>query len=99
MYGLCLLVYLRNGKGDIYIMATHVSEIFRKRFRELVDAKGISKRQCAEEMGIPYKTFDNIYNHGRKKGLKILFLVAKYFDVSADYLLGLSDDKKIKGTK
>lgn len=80
-------------------MATGVSEIFRDRFRELVDAKGISKRQCAEEMGIPYATFKNIYTHGRKKGLSILILTAMYFNVSADYLLGRSDDKTIKGTK
>ena len=80
-------------------MVTRVSEIFRDRFRELVDAKGISKKQCAEEMGISYATFNHTYNYGRKRGLKILLLTAVYFDVSANYLLGLTDDKNIKGTK
>ena len=80
-------------------MATCVSEIFRVRFKELVDAKGISKKQCAEEMGISYATFKNMYSHGRSKGLKILLLAAEYFSVSSDYLLGLSYDKTIKGTK
>ena len=80
-------------------MATRVSETFRVRFKELVDAKGISKKQCAEEIGISYTTFQNMYSHGRSKGLKILMLVAEYFNVSSDYLLGLSDDKTVKGTK
>ena len=80
-------------------MTICVSAIFRDRFRELVDAKGISKRQCAEEIGIPFTTFNNIYAHGRNKGLHILLLIAEYFNVSSDYLLGLSDDKTIKGTK
>ena len=80
-------------------MSTTMLEIFRNRFRELVDAKGISKTQCAKEIGISYTTFKNMYQYGRNKGLKILLRVVKYFDVSADYLLGLSNDKKKKGTK
>ena len=79
-------------------MARAVSKIFRDRFRKLVDKKGISKAQCAKEMGISYATFNRMYNHGRKRGLKILLLTAKYFNVSADYLVGLSDNKT-KGTK
>ena len=80
-------------------MSTTVSQIFRDRFRELVNEKGISKKDCAEEIGIPYTTFNRMYTYGRKSGLKILILTAKYFNVSSDYLLGLSDDKTIKGTK
>ena len=79
-------------------MTTSVSEIFRDRFRELADAKGISKRQCAEEMGIPYRTFTYIYTYGRNTGLHILLLTAMYFNVSADYLLGRSSDKTKKGS-
>ena len=79
-------------------MTKSVSEIFRDRFRELVDAKGIALEQCAKEMGIPFSTFKYMYTHGRKRDLNVLIRIAKYFDVSTDYLLGLTDEKNKKGT-
>ena len=80
-------------------MSTTMLEIFRDRFRELVDAKGISKTQCAKQIGISHSTFNDMYTYGKGKRIRILLRVVKYFDVSADYLLGLSNDKKKKGTE
>lgn len=74
-------------------MPTKMLEKFRDRFRELVDEKGIAKTQCAKEIGISYKTFKDMYTYGKGKRIKTLILLADYFNVSADYLLGLSDDK------
>ena len=71
-------------------------KILKNRFRELVDAKGISKTACANEIGISYKTFSNLYNHGKGRKLITLIRISQYFNVSSDYLLGLSDDKEIK---
>ena len=73
-----------------------MNETLRNRFRELVDAKGISKTQCAREIGISYRTLINLYNYGKGRKLIPLILIAQYFNVSTDYLLGLSDDKKRK---
>ena len=80
-------------------MSISTLEVFGKRFRELVDAKGISKTQCAKEIGISYKTFDDMSTYGKGKRIRILLRLVKYFNVSSDYLLGLSYDKTIKGTK
>ena len=66
------------------------------RFKELADAKEISKTQCAKDIGISYKTFSNVYNFGKLKQTIIIIQIAKYFDVSTDYLLGLSDSKNKK---
>ena len=74
-------------------------EKFKNRFRELVDAQGISKTNCAKQIGISYKTLKNIYEYGKSNRLRILIQIADFFNVSADYILGLSDDKTIKGTK
>ena len=73
-----------------------MNDTLKSRFRELVDAQGISKTQCAKEIGISYKTFSNLYHYGKGRKLIALILIANYFNVSSDYLLGLSDDKKRK---
>ena len=72
------------------------NEVLRNRFRELVDAQGIPKTRCAKEIGISYKVFSNIYNYGKGRKLIALILISKYFNVSSDYLLGLSNNKEIK---
>ncbi|MCH5160326.1 MAG: hypothetical protein J1F66_05755 [Clostridiales bacterium] len=68
-------------------------EKLKVRFRELVDAKAIAKTRCAKEIGISYKVFSNIYNYGKGRKAIALILISQYFNVSVDYLLGLSDDK------
>ena len=80
-------------------MSKSMLEIFRDRLRELVDAKGITKTQCAKEIGISYKTFNDMYRYGKSKRIRILLRLVRYFNVSSDYLLGLSNEKEIKGTK
>ena len=80
-------------------MQTSMLEIFRDRFKELVDGKAIAKTQCAKEIGISYCTFNEIYTHGKNVRQQILIHISKYFDVSTDYLLGLSDNKTRKGTE
>ena len=80
-------------------MPTSMLEVFRDRFRELVDAKGISRTKCAKKIGISFYTFNEIYTRGKNVRSRILILIAKYFDVSLDYVMGLSNDKKRKGTK
>ena len=77
-------------------MPAPVLEIFRDRFRKLVDAKGIALKECAKEMAISYTTFNEIYSHGRNVQMRLLIRIAKYFNVSTDYLIGLSDEKEKK---
>ena len=80
-------------------MAASVLEIFRERFRELVDEKGISLKECANDMGISYNTLNEVYYCGKNVRMRILIRIAKYFNVSTDYLIGLSDTKTRKEPK
>lgn len=72
-----------------------------RRLRELIDNSGKSRQQIAKDLKCDTSTITKHYNG--KRGINADFIVkyAKYFNVTADYLLGLSDtpstDEKIKG--
>lgn len=80
-------------------MTNTMQEVFKDRFRELVGSTGLSKTECAKQIGISYTTFNDIYEYGQGKRMRILIRIANYFDVSSDYLLGLTDDKTRKGSR
>ena len=69
-------------------------EEFGNRFRGLADPLGMSKKQCAEEIGITYKMFYNAYSLGKVPRLRYLIRIANYFDVSLEYLLCRTDKKE-----
>ena len=71
-----------------------ITKEFQKRFIGLVDTLGVSKTQCAKEIGISYKTFNNAYTFGKIPRTRLLIEIADYFDVSLDYLLCLTDKKE-----
>jgi transcriptional regulator with XRE-family HTH domain len=56
-------------------------------------AMGISGTAASKAMGIMYKTI-NEYENGRKDPrASILIILAKFYGVSSDYLLGITDAK------
>ena len=72
------------------------NETVKNRIRELVDSVNITKAECAKQIGISYTTLNGLYNHGKNARAHIIYQIANYFNVSIDYILGLSDDKEIK---
>ena len=74
-----------------------MNEKTKERFRELVDSTELTKTECARQIGISYTTFNKIYSYGKLTRIRIAFLVANYFNISLDYLVGHTDDKEIKG--
>jgi transcriptional regulator with XRE-family HTH domain len=56
--------------------------------------KGITIEEFAKKIGICDKSYRNWKNGGRPIPSDVLIKIAKLFDCSTDYLLGLSD--KIK---
>lgn len=54
---------------------------------------GISMRQAASDIGIPYTTYVNYEKGVREPNSEMLVILANYFSVSIDYLLGRSDTK------
>lgn len=66
------------------------------RLRELIEKKGLSMLQLAKEIGVSRQAI-NSYTLGESvPDANNLTKIAEYFDVSTDYLLGLSPTKRLK---
>ena len=68
--------------------------MFCKRLRSLRESKGLNMKQFAFELGIPYTTYYNYETGSREVNSDILVLLSEYFNVSVDYLLGVTDIKE-----
>jgi len=67
-------------------------KIFAKRLQELRKSKGLTQRECAEKFNMTANSYQR-YEYGtRKPEIEKLMLVADYYDVSLDYLVGRSDN-------
>ena len=71
-------------------------EKFKERFVELVKTNGTSIKICAKEIGISYTTFKRIFSTDKFPRIYTIFKIARYYKVSMDYLLGISDDKNVR---
>lgn len=67
--------------------------IFQRRLRELLDNRGIMSQQVAEDTGISKITLSRYLNNHREPDLKYVVALAQYFNVSIEWILGLSGDK------
>lgn len=66
-------------------------EILTKRLNELINEKGINKKQLADGIGTS-KALVTIWTQGKSLPSVIyLAKIADFFDVSTDYLLGRTD--------
>ena len=71
-----------------------MSEQFRDRFRELVATMGTdSPALGAKTIGIARITYTNAYAFGKIPSTTTLRRIAKYFNVSVNYLLGKTNEK------
>ena len=66
-------------------------DIFSKRIRALRGSR--SQREVAEGIGTTQQSLGRYESGKRKPDLEIIERLAVYFEVSADYLLGLNDQK------
>lgn len=64
---------------------------FAERLRELRSEKGLSIKGLAEEVKISSSTICRWENEQADVSGTSIIILAKYFGVSADYLLGLED--------
>lgn len=65
--------------------------IFAKRLRELRQEKGLSMKQLAKELNTTDAAVSNWENEINEPKISYLKAIAQYFNVSADYLLGLEN--------
>jgi transcriptional regulator with XRE-family HTH domain len=72
-------------------------EIFAKRAKELRKSKGLTTRMLAAELNMSCALISYYENEKREPTLSALKAYAKYFDVTMDYLAGLSDRRNGNG--
>lgn len=63
------------------------------RLKELRKEKHISQLKLAMDLNMNQNTISRYENHIREADYETLILFAQYFDVSIDYLLGITDHK------
>ena len=56
--------------------------------------KGLSQKKAAEDLGVSQALLSHYEKGTRECGLEFVVKAAKYYDVSSDYLLGLSASEK-----
>ena len=65
---------------------------FPDRLRQLRADSGLTQKQLAIEVGSSERGLQDYELHKRKPGHDVIIKLCRYFNVSADYLLGLSDE-------
>ena len=68
-------------------------EILAKRMRELRNEKRIWQEEMASILGVSVSAYRNYETNKREPTAPLIAAFADYFDVSADYLLGRSDQR------
>lgn len=66
-----------------------------KRLTELKTSKNLMQKEIAEGSGVPLRTYQRYENGEREPSASIIVALAKFFGVSTDYLLGLSDSPTV----
>lgn len=69
-----------------------MSDIFKKRLKQLREKKGVTQKDVADAIGITAQTIMAYESGRRKPPLDIAAKLAKYFGASLDWLCGLLDD-------
>ena len=69
-----------------------VKDVFAERVYKLRAQRGLTQRELGEAIGVSHKTISTIESALRTTSFEKLILLAKFFDVSTDYLLGLKDE-------
>ncbi len=68
--------------------------IFSQVLSQLRHEKGVSQRQAAQELGVSQALLSHYENGIREPGLTFVVRVCDYYEVSADYLLGRTVNRK-----
>ena len=69
-------------------------EIFAKRIKELREERGLGVRELAAKLGISHSAISLYESCKRTPDIDTCKLFADFFNVSGDYLIGISDRRK-----
>lgn len=67
---------------------------FYIRLENLLEERNLTQKQLSMDLHIASSTVNGYVNNNREPDFETLVRFAKYFNVSTDYLLGLSNEKK-----
>lgn len=76
-----------------------MNNIFKERLAKLMNESNINQLGLAKELGITQSTLSRNINGVHRPKAEIVERLAKFFNVSADYLLGNSDVRHITPNK
>jgi len=69
-------------------------ETFAKRIKELREERGYGVRELAAKLGISHSAISLYESCQRTPDIETCKLFAEFFNVSGDYLLGITDKRK-----
>ena len=65
----------------------------RLRIRELREEKKLSQTEMSKKMGVSQQTYSRYETHSSEIPLEKLVWLAEFFEVTVDYLLGVSPNR------
>ena len=65
---------------------------FAERLKYLRNEKELSQRQLSKQLGLGHSAVTQWENETNTPNAEAIVMLAKFFNVSSDYLLGLTDD-------
>ena len=68
-------------------------KIFGERLREVRKESGESREDLGKAIGVRISQISEMENGKKRTTLERLVILCRHYNVSADYLLGLSDDR------
>ena len=71
--------------------------LFGQRLRQIREERGKSRKEIAELLGVSKTQISDIENGKSGTNLDRLYFLCEYYKVSADYLLGITDDPTWRG--
>ena len=92
-----LLYFLYNSLYNLYKGLGKMAGNFSARLADLRKKRGISQKQAASALGISQALLSHYEKGIRECSLDFVKKAAKYYDVTCDYLLGMSNSKKSIG--
>ena len=69
--------------------------IIINRLKELRKSQNLNMREVAQQLNIPYTTYVNYEKGAREPNSEMLILMANFYDVSLDYLIGRETNQNI----
>jgi len=75
------------------------TEVFPSRLKRAREYIGITQKEAATALKISQQTYGNYEVGKREPGLEMLVMLSKLFDVSIEWLVGLSSDSGINAMR